>query len=169
MDGFDECGDLCEIDGRSGILAARIIADAAGELEGIVSVGPCVGKAGLLQQAGMLMQAGFERVEIFKEPVDGVIPPSGCFTFNDRHHPLGRGERAIGRIEILVREHQHRFSIPVAAACDAEEVVSADAGLAPTRLEDGLCRNKVGGDVGSTEGCRIDGTGEGNLQGCRHN
>ena len=168
MDGFDECGDLCEIDGRSGVFAAHVIADAASELEGIVSVGPCVGKAWLLQQAGILTQAGFERVEIFKEPVDGVIPSTGCCTFN-RHHPLGRSERAIGCIEILVREHQHRFPIPVAAACDAEEVVSANAGLAPTRLEDGLCRNKVGGDVGSTKGCRIDGTGEGNLQGCRHN
>ena len=48
MDGFDKCGDLCEIDGRSGILAAHVIADASGELEGIVSVGPCVGKSGLL-------------------------------------------------------------------------------------------------------------------------
>ena len=160
---------MCKIDGRSGVFAAHVIADAAGELEGIVPMGPCVGKAGLLQQAGMLTQAGLERIEIFKEPVDGVIPPTGCFTFNDRHHPLGRGERAIGRIEILVREHQHRFSIPVAATCDTEEVVSADAGLTPTRLEDGLCRNKVGSDVGSTEGCLIDGTGEGNLQGCRHN
>ena len=168
MDGFDECGDLCEIAGRSGILAAHVIADAAGELEGIVSVGPYIGEAGLLQQAGMLAKAGFERVEIFKEPIDGVIPPSGCFTLDYRNDTLWRSERAFGRIEILVREHQHCFSVPVGAPGNAKKVELSHPGLSPSAFEDGLSGDELGGNVGCFLCGRIDGAGESDLLLRRH-
>lgn len=82
-DAFDECDHLCEVYGRGGISASEGVADASCEFFGIVSIGPGVGIARLLEETGVLSEAFFERVEVFEESVDGVVPSSGCFGFAD--------------------------------------------------------------------------------------
>ena len=116
----------------------------------------------------MLGKTVGERVKILEEAVDGVVPLLPAFDLADGHDTLGGVEGAIRGAEILVGEHEDGLARPAAALGDAEEVVLAHLRLAPARLEDSLCSDKLGSDVGGQDGCRIDSACEITLKFCCH-
>lgn len=139
-----------------GIAVAATVGDAAGELLGVVAIGPGVGETGLLKKAGVFGKAVFERVEVLEETIDGVVPLSLVLDLADGDHALGRGEGAVGGVEILVSEDEDGLAGPIASLGDTEDVEASHAGLAPAAFEDGLGGDELGGNVDGEEGGGVD-------------
>ena len=160
---MDEGEKLGSVLRGGGVAESEGVGDTACELFGIVAIGPRVGEAGLLEEPGVLAEAVFERVEVLEESIDGVVPASGRLGLADGHDFLRCYERAIRGIEVLVSEDEDGLALPVAAAGDTKEVEPADTGFTPSALEDGLCGDELGRDVGGPACCLIDFAHEGAL------
>ena len=75
----------------------------------------------------MFGEALLERVEVFEESVDGVVPSVGCFCFCDGYDAFGWCECSVWCWEVFVCEYEYGFSCPFGSFCDTEDVEASDA------------------------------------------
>ena len=105
-----------------------------------MAVWPCVGKARLLKESGMFLQAVSKRVEVLKESIDGVIPAVTSLALAYGHDTLWSREGATWCIEVFVGEDENGLARPVTALGNAKEIVFAHTGFSPSHSQEWLVR-----------------------------